>query len=113
MKVNLPRLLNCDFWQQIAKMSTVSGAARFPNLTSIAKCVLALPVANADTEHIFSIVRKIVTITLRWSKILCALVLRKLNNDLKCYELETPKDLLSQACTATMEYNKAHGSKSN
>lgn len=47
----------CHFWQQIGKMSTISGAARFPNLTSLAKCVLALPVANADTERIFSIVQ--------------------------------------------------------
>ena len=93
----------CEFWQQIAKMSTVSGAARFPNLTNLAKCVLVLPVANADTERIFSIVRKIVTDyrTQMEQNTLCALVSCKLNNDLKCYELETPKDLLSRACTAT------------
>ena len=105
------------YWQEIGRMSTVGGTARFPNLTKLAKCVLALPVANADTERVFSIVRKIITIAVRWSKILFVLfsqilfVLFSLNSDTKCYELETPKELLSQARTATMEYNRAHSSK--
>lgn len=65
------------------------------------------------TLNVFSIVRKIVTDyhSQMEQNTLCALVSCKLNNDAKCYELETPNELLSRACTATMDYNKAHSSK--
>ena len=53
------------------------------------------------------------TITVRWSKIRCALVSRKLNNVKICYELETPRELLSKARTATKDYNKVHSSNSS
>ena len=104
----------CFFWQEVGKMSTVSGTTRFPHLTSLAKCVLALPVANADTERVFSIVRKISTDYRSHleQNTLCALVSCKLNNDQKCYELDTPSELLTKARTATKDYNKAHSSKS-
>ena len=101
----------CVYWQEIGRMSTVTGTATFPNLTSLVKCILALPVANADTERIFSIVRKVVTDYRTQLEQNTLLVSCKLNNDKKCYELETPSELLSQACTATMEYNRAHSSK--
>ena len=78
-------------------MSTVSGTARFPNLTSLAECVLALPIAIADTERVFSIVQKIIT-NYRNQLEQNALISCKLNNDNKCYELETPSELLSRAC---------------
>lgn len=104
----------CLYWHEVGKISTLSGATRFPHLTSLAKCILALPVANADTERVFSIVRKISTDYRGQMEqnTLCALVSCKLNNDQKCYELETPTELLRKARTATKEYNRAHSSKS-
>ena len=105
----------CAYWQHIGRMTTLDGAARFPNLSRLAKCVLALPVLNAETERVFSIVRKIVTDyrTQMDQSTLCALISCKLNNDSKCFELATPEELLKQARTATMEYNRAHRSKFN
>ena len=32
------------------------GTARFPNLCKLSKCLLALPVSNAETERVFSMV---------------------------------------------------------
>ena len=85
----------CVFWQEVGRMSTVAGTAMLPNLTSLAKCMLALPVVNVDTERVFSIVRKIITDYRNQMEqnTLCALVSCKLNNDNKCYELETPNEL--------------------
>ena len=79
----------CAYWQHIGRMTTLDGAARFPNLSRLAKCVLTLPVSNAETERVFSIVRKIVTDyrTQMDQSTLCALISCKLNNDSKCFEL--------------------------
>ena len=103
----------CAYWQQIGSMTTPDGTARFPNLSRLAKSILALPVSNAETERVFSIVRKIVTDyrTQLDQSTLCALVSCKLNSDSRCYDLATPEGLLKQAKTATMEYNRAHSSK--
>ena len=51
----------CTYWTQVGKMTTLMGTVRFPNLSQLAKCILSLPVSNAETERVFSIVRKIVT----------------------------------------------------
>ncbi len=75
-------------------MTTPDGAVRFPNLSRLAKCVLALPVSNAETERVFSIVRKIVTDyrTQMDQNALCAL----LSFHAKCFELATPDELLKE-----------------
>ena len=103
----------CAYWQQIGKMTTLGSTARFPNLSRLAKCILSLPVSNADTERVFSIVRKIITEyrTQMDQSTLCALLACKMNSDYKCYDLATPSDLLRNAKSATMEYNRAHSSK--
>ena len=102
----------CRYWHKIGSMETLDGSLRFQNLANLAKCLLALPHSNADTERVFSIVRKIVTdyrIEMEQST-LCALLACKLNSDC-CYKLSTPTELLHKAKRATTEYNKAHCSK--
>jgi hypothetical protein len=51
----------CSYWQEIGRMMTLDGKPRLTYLTHLAKCALSLPVSNADTERVFSNVRKIVT----------------------------------------------------
>ena len=96
------RVQNCVYWQEVGRMKTLGGTARFPNFTRLAKCVLSLPVSNADTERVFSIVRNIVTDyrTEMEQSTLCALVSCKLNSSYNCFDLEIPKELL--------KYNRAH-----
>ena len=93
------------YWQEIGRMKTLCGTPRFPNFTPLAECILSLPISNADTERVFSIVRKIVTDyrTEMDQSTLCALVLCKLNSNSNCYDLETPKELLKRAKVATVE----------
>ena len=94
----------CSNWEEIGRMKTLDGRPRFPHLTSLAKCVLSLPVSNADTERVFSNVIKIVTDyrTEMEPSTLCALLSCKLNSNVDCFELETPLDLLRNAKRATM-----------
>ena len=100
----------CIYWNHIGRMTTLSGSLRFPNLSKLPKCILALPVSNADTERVFSIVRKIITdyCTQLNQETFCSLLACKLNNDSECFRLETPIDLLRQAKVATKEYNQVH-----
>ena len=75
--------------------------------------LLALPVSNAETERVFSIVRKIVTDyrSQMDQSTLCALMSCKINNDSVCFQLDTPTILLKEAKSATLKYNSAHSSK--
>ena len=66
-------------------MTTLSGLLRFPNLIKLAKCVLALPVSNAGTEEVFSIVRKVITDYCTQLN-LCSFLACKLNNDCGCFQ---------------------------
>ena len=79
----------CEYWQKIGEMKTASGELRFPNLTKLFKCLLSLPHSNADTERVFSIVRKILTEQRSQldQSTLCALIGCKLNNSHPCYQL--------------------------
>ena len=82
------------YWQTW-EMKTASGTLRFPNLTNLFK-MLTLPHSNADTERVFSIVRRILTeqrSQLEQST-LCALIGCKLNSLHSCFQLETPDNLL-------------------
>ena len=103
----------CSYWREIGRMRTLDGRPRFPHLTSIAKCVLSLPVSNADTERVFSNVRKNIVTDYRTEmeqSTLCALLSCKLNSKLNinCFVLETPLDFLRNAKRATMDYNRQH-----
>ena len=73
----------CSYWQAISEMKTLRGTVRFPNLCKLCKCLLALPVSNAETERVFSMVQKIITDyrTQVDQSTLCALISCKLNND--------------------------------
>ena len=94
----------CVYWNHIGRMTTLHG------LIKLAKCILALPVSNANTEIVFSIVRKIITDyrTQLNQETLCSLLACKVNNDSECFQLETPIELLRQAKVTTKEYNQAH-----
>lgn len=103
----------CSYWDEIGRTKTLDGKPRFPYLASLAKCVLSLPVSNADTERVFSNVRKILTDcrTEMDADTLCALLSCKINSNCDCFELHTSLDLLRKAKRATMDYNRQHSTK--
>ncbi len=102
----------CPYWQSVGEMKTLCGTTRFPNLSKLSKCLLALPVSNAETERVFSIVRKIVTDyrSQMDQSTLCAFISCKVNNDGVCF-LDTHTILLKEAKSAPIKYNSAHSSK--
>ena len=105
----------CSYWHEIDQMKTLEGKSRYGNIANLAKCLLSLPHSNADTERIFSIVRKIITDyrTEMEQNTLCALLACKVNNDNCCCDTDVPKELVKIAKQATMNYNRAHSSKFN
>ncbi len=80
------------------------------HFSTLEKCVLSLPVSNADTERVFSHVKKILTDhrTEMDSSTLCAQLSCKLNSDVDCFELDTPVELIKTTKHATMDYNREH-----
>ena len=96
----------------IGNRLTLDGRPQFPHLTSLAKCVLSSPVSNADTERVFSNVRKTVTDfrTEMEQSTICALLACKLNTNLNCFELDTPNDHLKKAKRATTDSTSLHKS---
>lgn len=49
------------YWCEIDQLKVADNSPRFPNLCSLVKCLLSLPRSNAESERVFSIVRKILT----------------------------------------------------
>ena len=96
----------CTYWQEVGMIRTLVGTPGFRSLSWLAKFLLALPHSNADTERVFSTVRKNVTNyrTEMEQSTLCALVSCKLNRSCDCFKLDTPKELLKKAKVSTMEY---------
>ena len=90
--------------EEMGKLKKINGTPRFLLLTKLAKCLLSLPYSNADTERVFSMVRKITTeyCSEMEQNTLCALVACKLNDDSSCFELDTPKELLARAPWSTL-----------
>ena len=90
---------SAELWGNIGILKTLEGTDRFLYLVRLAKCILALPHSNADTERVFSIVRKIVTDyrTELDQSTLCAPVACKMNCDDKCFQVDIPRELLDKA----------------
>ena len=92
-------------------MKTSFGEKRFPLLAQAMPTLLCLPHSNADSEQVFSIVRKIHTENLR-SRLdpdtLTSVLQIKLNSDTCCHDMVVTPDMLEKAKKCTAEYNKEH-----
>ena len=47
------------FWNEVGKMTTLDGQARFGLLHKLKSVLVSIPVSNADSEYVFSIQRKL------------------------------------------------------
>jgi hypothetical protein len=50
-----------SFWLHVRSMKTASGDVKYQYLSSLALHLLAIPASNADSERVFSLVRRIKT----------------------------------------------------
>lgn len=86
----------------------------YANLLTLVRALLALPASNADSEHCFSVVRKIDTEerTHLHRSTIGSLLCLKLNVDDECYEFQPSPELLELNKSAVRPYNEEHGSYS-
>ena len=55
---------DCDavtFWLNVHSLKSAMGSLKYDNLSTLALQLLAIPTSNADSERVFSLVRKIKT----------------------------------------------------
>ena len=97
-------------------MKNPDSMLRFARLAKVALLVLTLPHSNAEEERVFSMITKNKTDfrpNLKLDGTLMSILSVKLANPEPCQKYEPPKAVIETAKKATMEYNRAHSSKSN
>lgn len=97
-------------WAEILELKTSFGEVRFPQLQQVMPALLCLPHSNADSERVFSMVRKIHTEnrTRLAPETLTAFLQVKLNSDSCCHEMKVTSAMINKARTCTMAYNQEH-----
>ena len=106
---------SCDeavkFWLSIRDMKSPMGEPKYLNLATLALQLLAIPVSNADSERVFSLVRRIKT-DFRSSlsvETVSALIGCHFNKTTSCCEQQHFEEpLLSRAKVCTMERNQSY-----
>ena len=91
------------------------GMQRFPMLAKVGHLVLVLPHSNAQEEKVFNMVTKKKTVfrpNLKLDGALSNIFTLKLANPEPCNKYEPPKSVIETAKKVTMEYNRAHSSRS-
>lgn len=100
------------FWFEVGEMKDVRGNPRFPLLSKLAKAALCIPNSNADSERVFSMVKKIYTESRDSlaNDTLVALLSTKVNMSGDCYDVQLSDQVLKDAKQATLDYNNEHPS---
>ena len=117
-KSELPKFKEGDrtdvYWLSVFKLKTGTGKFRFSLLGEVMKPLISIPNSNADSESVFSMVRKIHT-DFRSEldhDTLCSLLSSKINLDGCCYNTEITLDHLKAAKKATWSYVQEHSASS-
>ena len=80
---------------------------RYPNLSKLALAFVILPNSNADSERIFSMLKK--NQTEHRSELandtICSLICARENQNMECYEYCPDSEVLKEAKTACIDYN--------
>lgn len=99
-----------EFWPKIFELKTGFGQERFPLIRQLYQVLLCLPHSNADSERVFSNVRKIHTEYRKTmgTDTLTALLQVKLNCDDLCFKVKLSREQIMSAKSCTSEYNKKH-----
>ncbi|XP_046344981.2 uncharacterized protein LOC124125675 [Haliotis rufescens] len=99
-----------QYWIKLQKQKTLDGTRRFKYLSALAIKLCLIPNSNADTERLFSKVRKIKTEGRSEldNSTVSALLSCKVNCRDPCDSCTFNKDTLSKAECATKLYNSQH-----
>jgi hypothetical protein len=93
----------CDIKELFSKQP------RYPNLSKLALACVVLPNSNAvaDSERIFSMLKKIQTEhrSELANDTICSLICAKQNKNMECYEYCPDSEVLKKAKTACINYN--------
>lgn len=86
-----------------------SGILKFPKLSKVAQIVLSLPHSNADAERTFLVIGLNKTDT--WKRLsldgtLSSIITMKMSSLEPCFRYEPPAEVVKQAKTATVAYNR-------
>ena len=101
-----------EYWLKVFKLQTGSGKLRFSLLGDVMKPLMSIPNSNADSERVFSMLRKIHT-EFRSNldnDTICSLLSSKINVDGCCYNAAVTKDHFKAAKKATWSYVQDHPS---
>lgn len=102
-----------SFWKTIGSLKSTMGSLKYENLSSLALNLLAIPTSNADSERVFSLVRRIKT-EFRASlspETVAALIGCHLNKTSKCCKTSKfNEQLLIQAKQCTRQRNLSYAS---
>ena len=100
-----------QFWVNVSHMKSPMGELKYQNLATLALKLLLIPVSNADSERVFSLVRRVKT-NYRSSlstETLSALIGCHFNKTVSCCELtKFDEPLLSKAKVCTKERNLSY-----
>ena len=98
------------FWGTMAEIKNpVTDSYQYKTLSKLAKACCILPTSNADTERMFSILKKIQTDQRSELNIatICELITAKQNQDIPCFEYEPSDSLLKSAKKAVLSYQSS------
>lgn len=98
------------FWGNVFKLKTALGVPRFPLMKTLYTALLCHPHSNANSERVFTHVRKIHTEYRKTMEVdtLTAYLKVKMNCDMCCYDANPASDMLKTARSATFTYNSQH-----
>ena len=105
-----------QFWLKVSTMESPLGERKYHHLSNLALHLLSVPASNADSERVFSLVRRIKTDfrASLFTETLSALIGCHLNKTFACCERrQLDTSLLSKAQTCTRDMNSRYNSTMN
>ena len=105
-----------QFWLKVSTMESPLGERKYHHLSNLALHLLSVPASNADSERVFSLVRRIKTDfrASLFTETLSALIGCHLNKTFACCERrQLDTSLLSKAQTCTRDMNSCYNSTMN
>ena len=104
-----------QFWHAMGKLQLPGGKAQFPLLHQLSKTMLTITQSNADTERVFSMLKKIQTDSRDnlADKTIHRLLSVKINNTDECHQYQPEPDVVKAAKKACASYKSQFATSSS